>query len=110
MNAYEVGLVLARARRAAGLTQDALAARIGSTQSAISRAEAGRASPSIELIQRVADATGQPIRLAFGPPAAKARRARVRRVLGTYRFDPWERDPSPAEARTLRAAPVTRGR
>ena len=110
MNVYEIGLALARTRRAAGLTQAALAARIGSTQSAVSRAEAGGASPSIEFIQRFAEATGRPILLEFGRPAARARRARVRRVLGDYRFDPWERNPSPAEARTMSAPTGTRER
>lgn len=111
MNAREVGLELAKARRRAGLTQAALAARIGTTQSAVSRAEAGRTMPSLRFIDRVASATGVPVRLRVGEPAAGVDRTnRVRRVLGSFRFDPWERNPSPVEARALEAAGLTRER
>ena len=96
-----VGLILARARRAARLSQVALAQMIGTTQSAISRAESGAVMPTLELIQRIATATGEPIVLTFAPQIEQDRGARVRRVLGDYRFDPWEREPSAAEARVL---------
>jgi transcriptional regulator with XRE-family HTH domain len=110
MNAAAVGLLLARARRAAGLTQAGLAAAIGTTQSAISRAESGAANPTLDLIGRVAAATGRRIVIEFAPPRVQDRRARVRRVLGTYRFDPWDRDPSPAEARILEQTGMPRER
>lgn len=108
MNARTVGLELARARRRAGLTQAALARRMGTTQSAVARAEAGRTFPSLRFIERVAAAAGWPIVLAFGKPGRADRSARVRRALGGFRFDPWERDPSPAEARALVAMGVSR--
>jgi len=108
MNSRSVGLELARARRTAGLSQAALASRIGTTQSAISRAEAGRSGASIELIERIAVATGERITLEFGPSRID-RRARVRRVLGDYRFDPWDRDPSETEARILERTGLPRG-
>ncbi|HEX9710977.1 MAG TPA: helix-turn-helix transcriptional regulator [Actinomycetota bacterium] len=110
MNRFEVGLELARARRAAGLTQAALARRVTTTQSAISRAEAGRAAASVDLIQRIAEATGRRIELAFGSRSTRTRRDRVRRVLRDYRFDPWEREPSLAEARVLEATGLGRER
>ena len=49
-----------KARAAAGLTQADVAARIGTTQSAIARLEspAGRHSPSIATLQRYASALG----------------------------------------------------
>lgn len=49
-----------KARSAAGLTQADIAARIGTTQSAIARLEsaAGRHSPSIATLQRYASALG----------------------------------------------------
>jgi hypothetical protein len=52
--------------------------------------------------------------LSFDEPRRKPlsgeRRRRVRRVLGDYLFNPWDRDPTPAEARTLVADGLTRER
>lgn len=49
-----------RARAAAGLTQAEVAARVGTTQSAIARLESAHAkhSPSLATLQRYADALG----------------------------------------------------
>jgi predicted nucleotidyltransferase/DNA-binding XRE family transcriptional regulator len=44
------------ARRAAGLTQAGLAARLGTTQSAIARLERGEVAPSVATLSRLADA------------------------------------------------------
>ncbi len=49
---------LAAARRAAGLTQAGLAARLGTTQSAIARLERGEVAPTITTLSRLADALG----------------------------------------------------
>ena len=49
---------LVRARTAAKLTQAELARRLGTTQSAIARLEAGRVSPSFATLRRYAEATG----------------------------------------------------
>ncbi len=49
---------LAAARRAAGLTQARLAAKLGTTQSAIARLERGEIAPSIATLSRLADALG----------------------------------------------------
>jgi hypothetical protein len=38
------------------------------------------------------------------------RRRRVRGVLGDFEFDPWERDPTPAEQESLIADGLTRDR
>ena len=46
------------ARRAAGLTQAALAAKLETTQSAIARLERGEIAPSITTLARLADALG----------------------------------------------------
>ena len=54
-----------RARTAAKLTQSKLAARIGTTQSAIARLEGGRLSPSIRPLRRYAEATGTRLTLGF---------------------------------------------
>lgn len=49
-------LIGARAR--AGLTQDEIASRMGTTQSTIARLESGRVIPSMRSIERYAKATG----------------------------------------------------
>ena len=49
---------LVRARMTARLTQVELARRLGTTQSAIARLEAGRVSPSFKTLRRYAEATG----------------------------------------------------
>lgn len=54
-----------RARRDAKLTQAELAKKIGTTQSAIARLEAGRVSPSIATLRRYAEATGHQLRVGF---------------------------------------------
>jgi transcriptional regulator with XRE-family HTH domain len=60
-----------RARKAAGLTQAALAALTGTTQSAVSRLESGRLVPTLAVLERVAAATGRPITVVVGPPARR---------------------------------------
>jgi transcriptional regulator with XRE-family HTH domain len=115
MNAIKLGRQISRWRRAAGLTQEQLALRLGTKQSVISRVEAGRSVPSIPFIERCAKATGQKeLTLRFGDegqrPTREERRRRVANVLKGYVFDPWDRDPTPAEARTLIADGLTRER
>jgi transcriptional regulator with XRE-family HTH domain len=87
---------------------------MGTKQSAISRMEAGLRLPSLDVLERFAQATGRPFTLEFGeetrPMSSDDRRARVRRVLGSYRFNPWERQPTEVEARTLVADGLTRER
>ena len=51
------------ARAAAGLTQAALAERMGTTQSAIARLEGGRVSPSVETLRKYAKAVGKRLRV-----------------------------------------------
>ncbi len=55
------------ARRRASLTQRELAERVGTSQSAIARLEAGMANPTIETLRRCAAATGHTLRLEFVP-------------------------------------------
>jgi DNA-binding XRE family transcriptional regulator len=55
-----------RARAKAGLTQDAVAERMGTTKSAISRLEsAGKHAPSITTLKRYADAVGYELEVKF---------------------------------------------
>ncbi|HEX9375994.1 MAG TPA: helix-turn-helix transcriptional regulator [Actinomycetota bacterium] len=114
MNGVSIGREVGRLRREAGLTQAALAERIGTTQSAVSRLESGRVVPSLPLLAKVARATGRPIRLVIEPsdslPGRVQRRRRVRRALGDYVFNPWDRKPTAAEAKTLEADRLSRDR
>lgn len=56
---YEVAGQMLKARSRAGLTQDAVAERMGTTKSAISRLEsAGRHAPSLATLKRYARAVG----------------------------------------------------
>jgi DNA-binding XRE family transcriptional regulator len=56
---YQVAGKVLKARSRAGLTQDAVAARMGTTKSAISRLEsAGKHAPSLATLKRYARAVG----------------------------------------------------
>ena len=56
------------ARAAAGLSQAELAARMGTTQSAIARLKSGRVWPSTKTLRRLAEATGTKLRISFEKP------------------------------------------
>jgi DNA-binding XRE family transcriptional regulator len=51
-------------RARAGLTQTELARRMGTTQSSIARIEGGGSLPTLDMLARLAHATGTPLRLA----------------------------------------------
>lgn len=103
----KLGIEVAKRRRKAGLTQAELARLACTTQTVISRIESGRATPTISTLERVAQATGEPLKLVLGETPKtlprEEKRQRVRQVLGDFVFDPWEREPSDAEARSLTA-------
>ena len=114
MNAAALGRRLAALRREAGLSQAELAERMGTTQAAISKIESGRNLPTLTVLDRFARATGRSFELPFGGPAEKTKRSqmrnRVRAALDGYSFDPWERNPTPTEAKSLKADGLTRER
>ncbi|TAF98843.1 MAG: XRE family transcriptional regulator [Betaproteobacteria bacterium] len=63
---YALANQMLRARAKAGLTQDAVAERMGTTKSAISRLEsAGKHAPSIATLKRYADAVGYDLEVKF---------------------------------------------
>jgi DNA-binding XRE family transcriptional regulator len=65
---YQVANQMLRARTRAGLTQDAVAARMGTTKSAISRLEsAGKHAPSIATLRRYAQAVGCELQVNLVP-------------------------------------------
>ena len=51
-------------RTRAGLTQTELARRMGTTQSSIARIESGGSLPTLEMLARLARATGASLRIA----------------------------------------------
>ena len=69
-----------QARAAAGLTQAEVAARIGTTQSAVARLESaiGRHSPSITTLQRYASALGYRLQVRLVKEERATTRTRVK--------------------------------
>jgi DNA-binding XRE family transcriptional regulator len=55
-------------RTHAGLTQEEIAERMGTTQQVISRLESGRVKPSTRTLERYAQATGTKLMIGFAPP------------------------------------------
>ena len=64
---YALVETLVRARTEANLTQEEVARRIGTTQSAIARLEGGRVSPSFATLRRYAEATGTRLTVGLVP-------------------------------------------
>jgi transcriptional regulator with XRE-family HTH domain len=65
---YQVIDQLLKARARAGLTQDAVAERMGTTKSAVSRLEgSGKHSPSIGTLRRYAKAVGCDLQVRLVP-------------------------------------------
>jgi len=114
MNIKTLDFDLVVARKATGLSQAEVARRMGTTQSAVSRVESGMAAPTVDFLDRFARALRRPLSLELGvdpKPASAAERSKlVRKVLKGYVFDPWERDPTPEEQRSLEARGLTRER
>ena len=63
---YEISLELIQARINSGLTQEEIAARMGTTQSVIARLESGRGLPSVKTLASYAKATGKHLHLSLG--------------------------------------------
>ena len=62
---FAVVSALIEERIAKGVTQEALARKIHTKQSAIARIESGSANPSIGFLQKVADALGKKLVIRF---------------------------------------------
>ena len=68
---YQVANQMLKARSRAGLTQDAVAERMGTTKSAISRLEsAGKHTPSLATLKRYASAVGCELQVKLVPQKA----------------------------------------
>ena len=65
---YQVASQMLKARSRAGLTQDVVAQRMGTTKSAISRLEgAGKHAPSLATLKRYASAVGCDLQVKLVP-------------------------------------------
>lgn len=65
---YQVASQMLKARSRAGLTQDVVAERMGTTKSAISRLEsASKHAPSLDTLKRYAKAVGCDLQVRFVP-------------------------------------------
>jgi transcriptional regulator with XRE-family HTH domain len=60
-------------RNRAGLTQEELARKMGTTQPVVARLESGRARPSMRTLDRLAEATGSRLLISFEPREGKRR-------------------------------------
>jgi transcriptional regulator with XRE-family HTH domain len=65
------------ARKRAGLTQQELARRMGTTQPVVARLEGGRWRPSMRTLDRLAQATGSRLLIGFEPNGARKGRMRA---------------------------------
>ncbi|MBI5751463.1 MAG: helix-turn-helix transcriptional regulator [Hydrogenophilales bacterium] len=73
---YALAHEMLAARTRAGLTQEAVADRMGTTKSAVSRLEsAGKHAPSVASLKKYAAAVGCTLKIEFIPQPAKRRRA-----------------------------------
>lgn len=71
---YALAHEMLSARTRAGLTQEAVADRMGTTKSAVSRLEgAGKHAPSMASLRRYADAVGCTLKIEFIPQQMKRR-------------------------------------
>lgn len=78
--------LLSQARASAGLTQQALATRLGTSQSTIARLERGEGNPTVETISRFLAATGFALRCDLTPlptsdPTVDAYKSGIDRTL-----------------------------
>jgi transcriptional regulator with XRE-family HTH domain len=82
---YALARELLRARSRAGLTQEAVAERMGTTKTAVSRLEAaGRHSPSVTTLKKYAQAVGCEVEIRL-VPAPRPIRASSRRRASAQR-------------------------
>jgi HTH-type transcriptional regulator / antitoxin HipB len=77
----QIGERVRAVREAHGLSQRELAERVGSTQPAIARLEAGGVNPSLATLERIAAALESALVIDFAPtPPTRARPKPARRV------------------------------
>src|ERR671919_53021 len=77
---YRIAREILATRRSIGISQQALARLIGTSQSRISKWERGEELPRIDNLQRIAEATGSTLRVSLEPTAGSTRAGTSRRV------------------------------
>jgi transcriptional regulator with XRE-family HTH domain len=110
--ALEEEFVLASAaidvRNRAGLTQEALARKMGTTQPVVARLESGRGRPSMRTLDRLAKATGSRLIISFAPMRLVSARLltaqRLQLGAGRHRSRYANDQPVPAPGTQLKAA------
>jgi transcriptional regulator with XRE-family HTH domain len=75
------GILIRRAREAAGLTQADLADRMGTTQSSVARLERAAANPTLETLESALQAAGHRLDLKAVPANDDVDEAQIRRHL-----------------------------
>lgn len=70
---FALASAIIEARSRAGLTQEELAAKMQTSQSAVARLESGRTIPSGSTLKRFARATGTRLRITFEPARPRKR-------------------------------------
>jgi len=66
---YELGVQIRQLREAAGINQTELARRMGTSQPAVARLEAGGGTPKLDTLERAAAALGAVLTVQFIPAA-----------------------------------------
>lgn len=68
---FALARALIEARTGADVSQEEIAKRMQTSQSAVARLESGRGNPSLNTLRRYAEATGARLRIVFEPAAAQ---------------------------------------
>ncbi|WP_312162727.1 helix-turn-helix transcriptional regulator [Phenylobacterium sp.] len=66
---FALARALIDARTGADISQEEIAKRMRTSQSAVARLESGRGNPSLDTLRRYAEATGARLRIVFEPVA-----------------------------------------
>jgi ribosome-binding protein aMBF1 (putative translation factor) len=72
---FALASALIKARGEADMTQEQVAAAMGTTQAVVARLESGRVLPSTRTLERFAKATQTRLRISFEPEQPRSHRA-----------------------------------
>lgn len=82
---YQVARTILATRQAIGMSQEALARAVGTTQARVSKWERGEELPRLDALSRVAEATGYELQIGLVPATTSSRtsgRSRARKTTG----------------------------
>ena len=74
---FEIRRAIVKLRNATGLSQQAVAEKLGTYQSALSRLESGRANMSLDYLARLADALDSDVSICFTPRSGERQGQRI---------------------------------